>query len=90
MKKIKEILNNLYQDGNAMTMFDATIANFSVNQAITLIKARIREVMIEKKDCHIIWAKERFKCDVCSMGKRCNQRIKNQAISDMDKAVEEV
>ena len=33
-KLMRGILNNLYQDANAMTMFDATIANFSVGNAL--------------------------------------------------------
>ena len=36
--ELKNILNNLYQDANAMTMFDATIANFTVRKALEKIK----------------------------------------------------
>ena len=38
MKKIRDIFNSVYQDANAMTMFDATIANFTVSNAMLSIK----------------------------------------------------
>ena len=49
--KLREILNSLYQDANAMTMFDATIANFSIRQAIKQIKQYAKDewVLSEKK-----------------------------------------
>ncbi len=42
-KEIREILNSLYQDANAMAMFDPTIANFTITQA----KAALCKVVVE-------------------------------------------
>lgn len=47
MQKLRNILNNLYQDANAMESFDPTIANFTINNALTLVKTLYERKLLE-------------------------------------------
>ena len=52
MKEIRDIFNSVYQDANAMTMFDATIANFTVSNAMLSTKKIVEgnELIVGKKE----------------------------------------
>lgn len=57
-KQVREQLNNLYQDANAMVSFDPTIANFKISSHLKLIMKAFRECLPERRKVFVPTDKE--------------------------------